>query len=90
MPPRRHVPIRTCVLCGKKRPKQEMIRIVRSTAGEIRFDDARLNGRGCYICPDASALDARRINDKIRRALKFKGTVPAELIEQIKARINSN
>ena len=46
-----HIPIRTCIACGKKRSKYELIRLVADKEGKIRQDNkGRLGGRGAYIC----------------------------------------
>jgi len=43
---------RTCLGCRIKRERKEMIRIVRHPEGHAIFDvDARLPGRGAYVCP---------------------------------------
>ena len=90
MPRCRHLPMRTCVLCGDKNPKQEMLRIVRTDNNSVAIDEhGRMNGRGCYVCLDAAGFDPGKINDKIRRALKLRMEVHADFIEQLIARFNS-
>lgn len=43
-------PARTCVVTRVKRPKRELIRIVRTPDGGVRCDPSgRLNGRGAYL-----------------------------------------
>ena len=34
----KHIPERTCIACGKKRPKWELIRIVRTFPGDLEID----------------------------------------------------
>jgi uncharacterized protein len=48
----RHVPERTCVGCRTKRPKAQLIRVVRGLNGTtIELDHAaRRPGRGAYSC----------------------------------------
>ena len=47
----RHVPMRTCVVCREKKPKHELLRIVRTPEGEVLVDaSGKLNGRGGYVC----------------------------------------
>ena len=87
MPRVRHTPLRMCLNCGERRPKRELLRIVRTPDGEVVVDaDERVSGRGCYICPDSSKTDAKRIRDKIKRALNFQGELPAELIADLEVR----
>ncbi len=86
----KHVPMRNCVLCGDKKPKQDMLRIVRTLDGSVMLDERGLMaGRGCYVCLDATKFDERKIKDKIRRALKLGNQVPADLLERLAQRVNS-
>lgn len=58
-------PMRMCTGCREMKPKQQLIRIVKTPDGEIKLDTTgRLNGRGAYICKSADCLKKRR-----RRAL---------------------
>ncbi|MBI2866287.1 MAG: YlxR family protein [Chloroflexi bacterium] len=46
-----HFPERTCVGCGDKRPKGQLVRVVRGPAGDVGVDPVgRLPGRGAYFC----------------------------------------
>lgn len=52
------IPIRTCVICREKRQRFDLLRIVKTPEGQIRFDKTgRMNGRGAYVCSDAGHLD---------------------------------
>lgn len=54
----RHVPERTCVICGTKMPQRELIRIVRTPEGECKIDGiGKLAGRGAYLCHQPSCWD---------------------------------
>ena len=46
----RKIPMRKCVITGEKKPKKELIRIVRGTDGEVSVDTTgKKNGRGVYL-----------------------------------------
>ena len=46
-------PERTCLACRKRRPKPELLRIVRAPEGGVTVDPAgKGDGRGAYICRD--------------------------------------
>jgi predicted RNA-binding protein YlxR (DUF448 family) len=46
-------PERTCLACRRKRPKLELLRIVRSPRGDVGVDTAgHAEGRGTYVCRD--------------------------------------
>jgi predicted RNA-binding protein YlxR (DUF448 family) len=53
-----HGPIRTCVGCGRKSPKEGLIRIV-MVDGTLSVDNEhRLPGRGAYICPETACISS--------------------------------
>ena len=90
MPRERHVPIRMCLICGERRPKSQLLRIVRTPDGSAEIDEGeRINGRGCYICPDSEKFDAEKISGKIKRALKLADDIPAELVASLETRLKS-
>ena len=91
MPRKRHVPIRMCLICGQRRPKGELLRIVRKTDGSVTLDEGeRINGRGCYVCTEAGEIDTERISDKIKSTLKLDGDVPDEVMQAITAQSRSS
>ncbi len=67
----RHVPERTCVVCRSKRPKQELVRLVRASSGSIAPDSAgRAPGRGAYLCRASACWDAAATGGQLSGALK--------------------
>ena len=67
------IPVRTCVDCGEKRSKKELVRVVRSPEGEIAIDlKGKMSGRGAYICQNIKCLEAARKSRRIERALSCK------------------
>lgn len=46
-----HVPIRTCLGCGQRRQKGELVRIVIKDGALLVDADMRFPGRGGYLCP---------------------------------------
>jgi len=79
---RKHEPLRTCVGCGRRRPKRELVRVVRSPAGVIEPDTTgRLAGRGAYVCPNRNCLETAARGKKLERALK--APVPDEVLETL-------
>lgn len=67
----RHVPQRTCVVCRGKRPKQELVRLVRASSGGIAPDPAgRAPGRGAYLCRASACWDAAATGGQLSGALK--------------------
>lgn len=50
------IPMRTCVACRTKKPKKELIRIVKNENGIFLDRMGKVNGRGAYICDDVTCL----------------------------------
>ena len=72
---KRHVPLRSCVICGRKTTKEELLRIVVTPQGLVEVDPtARLPGRGAYVCRNGScargSLSRRRVEYALRTGLK--------------------
>ena len=58
LPKTRHIPTRSCVSCGLKLPKRQLIRIFRIPEGPLRVDPAgKGTGRGAYLCVAASCWE---------------------------------
>jgi predicted RNA-binding protein YlxR (DUF448 family) len=73
-PPKRHIPLRSCVVCGAKRSKRELIRIVATPLGPVEVDlTGKGHGRGAYVCGDTGcargSLRRNRIEYALRRRL---------------------
>jgi predicted RNA-binding protein YlxR (DUF448 family) len=46
-----HVPIRSCVSCGARRAKRDLIRLLVNGAGQVvRDDQGKAQGRAAYVC----------------------------------------
>lgn len=66
----RKVPLRTCVACRTTRPKRELVRIVRTPAGELLIDrKGKVSGRGAYVCPEPSCAELAVKRRALERAL---------------------
>ncbi|MTV23921.1 YlxR family protein [Nitriliruptoraceae bacterium ZYF776] len=65
-------PVRTCVGCRRRRPQGELARFARTPDG-VRYDRRRrMPGRGAYVCPDPTCIEAaaKRGAGALRRALR--------------------
>lgn len=64
-------PMRMCTGCREMKPKQQLIRIVKTPDGEIKLDTTgRLNGRGAYICKSANCLKKAQKAGALSRAFE--------------------
>ena len=51
MPKNRHIPERSCVACGDKMAKAQLVRVIRTAQGQVVIDaTGREPGRGAYLC----------------------------------------
>ena len=72
------IPQRQCMGCRERKPKREMIRVVRGTDGTVSLDfGGKMNGRGAYICPDMECLKKAIRSKALDRSLEV--TIPEEV-----------
>ncbi|TFB08257.1 YlxR family protein [Candidatus Atribacteria bacterium MT.SAG.1] len=65
------IPIRTCIGCQCKKPKKEMIRIIRTPEGKIEIDKTgKKSGRGAYLCGNIECLDIALRKSNLNKSLK--------------------
>ena len=70
-------PVRTCAGCGRKAPKQELIRFV-ARDGALAADP-RGDGRGVYTCRRLSCFERARERRAFARTLRRTVRVDPEL-----------
>jgi predicted RNA-binding protein YlxR (DUF448 family) len=74
---------RRCVISGKVLPREDLIRLAISPAGEVLPDvGAKAPGRGAWIVPDRAALESAMADGHLKRGLMraFKGGPPGETL----------
>ncbi len=65
------VPERKCMGCNEKKPKRELVRIVRLPQGEIVLDETgKKSGRGVYICHNSECLKKARKAGRLEKSLE--------------------
>ncbi|MDP7104211.1 MAG: YlxR family protein [SAR202 cluster bacterium] len=68
----RHVPLRTCVSCGTKTAKRDLLRIVAAPDGGAEIDvSGKANGRGAYLCHDPNCGPEDRRRGRLQYALQL-------------------
>jgi len=71
MQKKRKIPRRKCLGCSEMKPKRELIRIVRSPEGKVDMDKVgKAPGRGCYVCPNLTCLEAAIKAKRVEKALE--------------------
>lgn len=69
--PRKHVPLRTCIVCRQQSDKRELTRIVRNPdEGVIVDPTGKKNGRGAYLCTNPACWERAIKTQALERALK--------------------
>lgn len=83
----RKIPERMCSGCKERKPKKELIRVVRSPEGEISLDPTgKKSGRGAYLCPTAGCLKLARKQRKLERSLEC--PIPEEVYAALEEELN--
>ena len=76
-------PERKCMGCNEKKPKKELIRVLRTPQGTIEMDiTGKKSGRGAYICKSKSCFDKAYKTKRLERCLET--VIPEEVYEIIK------
>jgi len=82
----KHVPLRSCVACGAKKPQGELLRVVSRGGDGPEWDEkGRAPGRGAYLCRQAACIERAWARRALERALKLNAPAPAALKEKILA-----
>lgn len=80
------IPQRSCIGCGLKKDKSDLLRIVLSPEGEFSLDPSgRKNGRGAYICMNPACLEKAEKRKALQRSFKAEvdGSVYRQLREEL-------
>ncbi len=67
---RKHIPIRTCVVCRQKDDKRDLMRIVRTDDGVHVDPSGKIEGRGAYLCSQTSCWERAVMTNILNKALK--------------------
>jgi uncharacterized protein len=75
--PERSSPLRTCIGCGRKAPKGELLRFVARDGTLVQ--SATESGRGAYTCPRLACFERAGTRNAFNRTLKRTVRVDHEL-----------
>ena len=68
--------------CRERKPKRELIRLVRGTDGTVSVDfGGKMNGRGAYICPNPECLRKVQRSKALERSLET--PIPEEVYDRL-------
>lgn len=73
---------RMCFICRNKHNKNDMLRIVKNSSGEIFIDKTgKANGRGAYICNDTKCIELIKKQKILSKA--FKCEIPLDVYQKL-------
>lgn len=86
MEQKKKIPLRQCVGCSERKPKSELLRVVRTPEGEIVLDKTgKKNGRGVYLCRGVKCFNKARKNGRIVAHLEC--DIPDEIYVALESEI---
>ena len=78
-----YTPQRTCMGCGTKKEKNELLKITKNKQNTINIDKTGKNeGRGAYICYSIDCLNKCIKNKRLERSLGIK--IENEIYEKLR------
>src|SRR5699024_2658548 len=86
MAKRRKVPLRKCLVTQELKPKEDLIRLVKTKDNEIFIDPTgKVNGRGAYLSYNKDVILKAQEENKLAQAFKMKinTEIYDELLEYI-------
>lgn len=81
-------PLRQCLGCREMKPKNELVRVVRSKEGEVSIDlKGKAPGRGAYVCHSSDCLRKALRSKALDRSLEV--TIPTEIYDTLAAEMEA-
>ena len=76
------VPLRKCTVTLERLPKAELLRVIRTPEGLVKYDPTgKANGRGAYLKKDISVIEKARKTKVLEKHLEVK--IPDELYDSL-------
>ena len=83
------IPMRRCLGCMESKPKIELLRVVKTTEGQIELDPTgKKNGRGAYICKSINCLEKAVKSKRIEK--EFEVSISSEIYESLRSQLDNN
>ena len=79
--------LRSCVVTKEKLEKKDLIRVVRTSEGEVLVDETgKLSGRGAYLKKDIEVLNTAKKNKILEKVLEV--SINDEVYDELEKIIN--
>jgi predicted RNA-binding protein YlxR (DUF448 family) len=75
-----HRPVRTCIVCGKKRSREELVRLVLKGEDVVIDKKKIMPGRGAYVCRITGCLEMAEQNDRGCLSRAFRSSIRANFM----------
>ena len=86
---KKKIPERKCLGCNESKPKNELLRVVRSPEGEVTLDfTGKKSGRGSYVCRSLSCFKKARKSKRIEKSLDC--VIPEEVFNMLEAELEKD
>lgn len=83
------IPLRMCIVTREKLPKEELIRVVRTTDETVIIDlKGKVNGRGAYLKRSLEVVEKAKKTKVLDKHLEV--VVPSEIYDEIIKIIDNN
>ncbi len=83
-PKQKKMPMRQCLGCNQHKPKNTLLRVVRSPEGDVSLDfTGKKSGRGAYICKSLSCLK------KVRKSKRLEHNLSCGISDEVYDRMES-
>lgn len=83
----KRIPLRKCVGCQEEKPKNELIRVIKTPEDEVVLDiTGRKNGRGAYICQNSECLVKAIKTKGLEKSLKI--AIPRDVYDTLQKEMN--
>lgn len=81
---KRKIPLRKCIVTNERKPKEELIRIVRNKDGEVFVDPTgKKNGRGAYLAKDIQVIEKAEKTGALNQQFQVK--VDSSIFEELRS-----
>ena len=82
------IPMRQCMGCRERKPKKELVRVVRSPEGTVSVDlRGKAPGRGAYICSDPECLKKAVRSRALERNLEVE--IPEAVLHRLEEELEA-
>lgn len=78
----KNIPQRQCLACREMKPKSTLLRVTKTSQGELEVDLlGKLPGRGAYLCKEMACLQKIQKTRGLERGLSTK--IPVEIYQKL-------